>query len=58
MLSLPIITWLRFIIWMAVGIAIYFMYGYKHAQMQAVAVPYVSKEEMPEEMPRTTQLAC
>lgn len=51
MLSLPIITWLRFIIWMAVGIAIYFMYGYKHAQMQAVAVPYVSKEEMPEEMP-------
>jgi APA family basic amino acid/polyamine antiporter len=51
MLSLPIITWLRFIIWMAVGIAIYFMYGYKHAQMQAAAVPYVSKDEMPEELP-------
>ena len=31
MLSLPAITWLRFVIWMAVGIAIYAMYGYRNA---------------------------
>ncbi|HEY9774994.1 MAG TPA: amino acid permease [Planktothrix sp.] len=30
MLSLPLITWLRFVIWMAIGMAIYFSYGYRH----------------------------
>lgn len=29
MLSLPIITWLRFFGWMAAGMAIYFAYGYR-----------------------------
>lgn len=32
MLSLPVITWVRFFVWMAIGIAIYFLYGYKHAR--------------------------
>jgi len=31
MLSLPVITWFRFIAWMAIGITIYAIYGYKHA---------------------------
>ncbi len=31
MLSLPLITWIRFFVWMAIGITIYFMYGYKNA---------------------------
>lgn len=31
MLSLPVITWGRFVIWMAVGMAIYFAYGYRKA---------------------------
>ncbi len=29
MLSLPIVTWLRFVGWMAAGMAIYFAYGYR-----------------------------
>ncbi len=31
MLNLPYITWMRFVIWMAIGIAIYFLYGHKHS---------------------------
>jgi basic amino acid/polyamine antiporter, APA family len=31
MLSLPVITWIRFVLWMAIGMVIYFAYGYRHA---------------------------
>lgn len=29
MLSLPVVTWIRFVVWMAAGFAIYFAYGYR-----------------------------
>ncbi|MFA6212873.1 MAG: amino acid permease [Candidatus Obscuribacterales bacterium] len=32
MLSLPIATWIRFIVWMGVGFALYFAYGYRKAK--------------------------
>lgn len=31
MLNLPAVTWWRFIIWMAIGIVVYFWYSYKHS---------------------------
>ena len=33
MLSLPILTWIRFFIWLAVGLLIYFFYGFKHSRL-------------------------
>jgi len=34
MIALPILTWLRFFLWMAIGIVVYFIYGKKHSVLQ------------------------
>lgn len=34
MLSLPIETWLRFFVWLAIGLAIYFSYGMWHSKLR------------------------
>lgn len=31
LISLPRITWIAFLIWMAIGLCVYFFYGYKHS---------------------------
>jgi APA family basic amino acid/polyamine antiporter len=35
MLGLEFMTWMRFIIWLAVGLVIYFLYGYKNSRLRA-----------------------
>ncbi len=35
MVSLPLSTWLRLIIWLVIGMAIYFGYGRHHSRVQA-----------------------
>jgi APA family basic amino acid/polyamine antiporter len=34
MIALPLDTWLRLIIWMAIGFCIYFLYGVKHSKVR------------------------
>ena len=32
MAGLPIVTWLRFFLWLLIGLAVYFAYGHKHSE--------------------------
>jgi len=34
MLGLPFDTWLRLVIWMVIGLVIYFAYGYRHSELR------------------------
>ncbi|MBT1166084.1 amino acid permease [Bifidobacterium simiarum] len=33
MLNLTVLTWVRFLVWLVVGFAIYFSYGYRHSRL-------------------------
>ena len=35
MLNLPGETWLRFLVWMALGIVVYVVYGHRHSRCVA-----------------------
>jgi basic amino acid/polyamine antiporter, APA family len=37
--SLPGATWLRLIVWSAIGIAFYFVYGYRNSKLRKPANP-------------------
>jgi APA family basic amino acid/polyamine antiporter len=35
MAALPLDTWVRFVVWLGIGLAIYFLYGIRHSRVQA-----------------------
>jgi basic amino acid/polyamine antiporter, APA family len=39
MYGLPASAWERFAIWLAIGLVLYFTYGYTHSKLRSVAVP-------------------
>jgi APA family basic amino acid/polyamine antiporter len=44
MLFLPLDTWLRLFVWMAIGLVIYFIYGYRHSVLGRELVGTLAKE--------------
>ncbi len=35
MFSLPVDTWMRFVVWSVVGCVVYFLYGARHSKLSA-----------------------
>jgi len=42
MLNLPAMTWFRFVLWMVIGLGIYFLYGAPHSRL--ITDPNYSRE--------------
>lgn len=45
MLNLTVETWLRFLVWFAVGILIYFVYSHRHSRLGKDADTYYNPAE-------------
>jgi APA family basic amino acid/polyamine antiporter len=56
MSDLPLSTWIRFIVWLALGLAIYFLYGYRHSKLRTArpddgGTPSWARDTTPETPP-------
>lgn len=47
MLSLPIETWIRFFVWLAIGLMIYFLYGVSHSKLRSGVDTGITEDEPP-----------
>ena len=47
MFSLPLETWVRFVVWLGIGLAIYFLYGSSHSRLQKGIDTGITEDEPP-----------
>jgi APA family basic amino acid/polyamine antiporter len=45
MFQLPRVTWIRFGIWLVLGLVVYFFYGVRHSRLRAAAAAAERSEE-------------
>jgi len=54
MSDLPLSTWIRFVVWLVLGLAIYFLYGYRHSRLRTPGeggTPSWARDTTPETPP-------
>jgi basic amino acid/polyamine antiporter, APA family len=47
MLSLPLETWIRFFVWLGIGLLIYFLYGVSHSKLRAGVDTGITEDQPP-----------
>jgi APA family basic amino acid/polyamine antiporter len=47
MLSLPVMTWIRFVVWLAIGLVIYFLYSVRHSKLRRGVDTGITEDEPP-----------
>jgi basic amino acid/polyamine antiporter, APA family len=47
MLSLPLETWIRFFVWLAIGLAIYFLYSVRHSKLRGGEDTGITEDQPP-----------
>src|SRR6266849_10673679 len=52
MLSLPVMTWIRFVVWLAIGLCIYFLYSVRHSKLRR-GIDVGPTEDIPPPMIKT-----
>ncbi|MDU2241701.1 MAG: amino acid permease [Paenibacillus sp.] len=45
LISLPAVTWVAFLVWMGIGLIVYFAYGYKHSELSKSTRPLGKRME-------------
>ena len=47
MLSLPVMTWIRFVVWLGIGLLIYFLYSVRHSKIRCGADAGITEDTPP-----------